>query len=433
MFRKFFKLDQLGTTPRREVLAGLTTFITMAYIIIVNPAILSAAGIPKDACTTATIISAFFGTMVMGLYANRPFAIAPYMGENAFIAYTVVAVLGYSWQTALGAVFVGGVLFTILTLLKVRSWLANSIPEGLKIAFAVGIGLFLAFIGLNDTGIVALGTESAPVQVGDLGNGTVLLGVLGFFLISLFMALRIKGAMLLGIIVVTALAFILGLAPLPEKIISMPPSLSSTFLKLDIAGALTWGFFSVILTVFVMDFVDTMGTLLGVAYKADMLDENGELPHIEKPMLADSLATVVGALLGTSTTGTFIESAAGVEEGGRSGLTAVTTGILFLLALFFAPLFTAVPACAYGPVLIVVGFTMVKPFVNLNMGDTTELVPAVATIVLMSFTYNLGVGMTAGFLLYPLMKLLTGKARQVHAGLWILGALSLMFYVFYPY
>ncbi|MBD3368731.1 NCS2 family permease [Candidatus Fermentibacteria bacterium] len=433
MIRKFFRLEELGSTPKREVLAGLTTFITMAYIIIVNPAILSAAGIPKDACTTATIISAFFGTMVMGLYANRPFAIAPYMGENAFIAYTVVAVLGYSWQTALGAVFVGGVLFTILTLLKVRSWLANSIPEGLKIAFAVGIGLFLAFIGLNDTGIVALGTESAPVQVGDLGSGTVLLALLGFFLISLLMALRVKGAMLLGIIVVTALAFITGLAPLPERIVSMPPSLSSTFLKLDIAGALTWGFFSVILTVFVMDFVDTMGTLLGVAYKADMLDENGELPHIEKPMLADSLATVVGSLLGTSTTGTFIESAAGVQEGGRSGLTAVTTGILFLLALFFAPLFTAVPACAYGPVLIVVGFTMVKPFVNLKTEDMTELVPAVATIVLMSFSYNLGVGMTAGFVLYPLMKVLTGRARQVHAGLWILGALSLLFYFFYPY
>jgi AGZA family xanthine/uracil permease-like MFS transporter len=433
MIRKLFKLDQLGTTPRREVLAGLTTFITMAYIIIVNPAILSAAGIPKDACTTATIVSAFFGTMVMGLYANRPFAIAPYMGENAFIAYTVVAVLGYSWQTALGAVFVGGVLFTILTLLKIRSWLANSIPEGLKIAFAVGIGLFLAFIGLNDTGIVTLGSPGAPVQVGDLGSGVVLLALLGFFLISLLMALRVKGAMLLGIIVVTAVAFITGLAPLPEKIISMPPSLSSTFLKLDIVGALTWGFFSVILTVFVMDFVDTMGTLLGVAYKADMLDENGELPHIEKPMLADSLATVVGALLGTSTTGTFIESAAGVEEGGRSGLTAVTTGILFLLALFFAPLFTAVPACAYGPVLIVVGFIMVKPFVKLKMDDMTELVPAVATIVLMSFTYNLGVGMTAGFVLYPLMKLLTGRAGQVNGGLWILGALSLLFYVFYPY
>ena len=433
MLQKVFKLEEMGTNVRTEVLAGITTFLTMAYIIVVNPAILSAAGIPKDACMTATILSAFFGTMVMGLYANRPFAIAPYMGENAFIAFTVVKVLGYSWQTALGAVFIGGVLFTILTVLKIRSWLANAIPQTLKIAFAAGIGLFLVFIGLNETGLVALGTPGAPVQVGDLGSTPVILAAAGIILIGTLMALRIRGAMLIGIAGVSIAAFITKAAPLPEGIVSSPPSLAPTLLQLDIAGALTWGFFSVILTVFVMDFVDTMGTLLGVATKADMLDENGELPHIEKPMLADSLATVVGALLGTSTTGAFIESASGVEEGGRTGLTAVTTGILFLLALFFAPLLTAIPAAAYGPVLIVVGFMMFKPLKAMNTEDMTELLPAMATIALMSFTYNLGVGMTAGFLLYPLLKLLTGKARVVPAGLWILGGLSLVFYIFYPY
>ncbi len=433
MLQRLFKLDEHNTNARTEFLAGITTFLTMAYIIVVNPAILSAAGIPKDACMTATILSAFFGTMIMGLYANRPFAIAPYMGENAFIAFTVVKVLGYSWQTALGAVFIGGVLFTLLTVLKVRSWLANAIPRTLKIAFAAGIGLFLVFIGLNETGMVALGTAGAPVHVGDLGSTPVILAATGIVLIGTLMALRIKGAMLIGIAGISAAAFITRAAPLPEGIVSSPPSLAPTLLQLDIAGALTWGFFSVILTVFVMDFVDTMGTLLGVATKADMLDENGELPQIERPMLADSLATVAGALMGTSTTGAFIESASGVEEGGRTGLTAVTTGILFLLALFFAPLLTAIPPAAYGPVLIVVGFTMLGPLKALNTEDLTEMLPAMATIALMSFTYNLGVGMTAGFLLYPLFKLLTGRAREVGTGLWVLGALSLLFYIFYPY
>lgn len=433
MIKEFFKLEELGTNVRQELVAGVTTFVTMAYIIVVNPKILEAAGIPFGPSMVATIISAFFGTLLMGIYAKRPFAIAPYMGENAFVAFTVVKVLGYSWQTAIGAIFIGGVLFTILTVLKMRSWLANSIPEGLKIGFAVGIGLFLTFIGLNETGIVTLGVPGAPVHVGDFHEPSVLLGIFGFLLIGMLMIRGVRGAILIGIVSVTFLSFLLNVTAMPERWISMPPDIRPIFLKLDVFGALQWGFFAVILTVFVMDFVDTMGTLIGVSYKAGFLDEKGNLPEIEKPMLCDALTTVVGALLGTTTTGTYIESATGIQAGGKSGLTSVFTAFLFLAALFFAPFFGAIPACAYGPALIVVGILMLSPIVRVKFDDLTEVFPVFCIIALMSFTYNLGIGMTAGFVVYPLLKALSGRLREIPLGLWVLAALSLLFFVFYPY
>ncbi|MEW6601851.1 MAG: NCS2 family permease [Nitrospirota bacterium] len=433
MLRNYFRLDELGTSVRQEVIAGITTFMTMAYIIIVNPKILEAAGIPFGPSMVATILSAFFGTLAMGVYAKRPFAIAPYMGENAFIAFTVVNVLGYSWQTAIGAIFIGGVLFTFLTVLNIRSWLANSIPTGLKIGFAVGIGLFLTFIGLNETGIVTLGVPGAPVHVGNFKEPGVLLAVAGFLLICFLMVRRVRGSILIGIISITILSFILKITPLPDRWVSMPPSVSPILFALDIKGAVTWGVFAVILTVFVMDFVDTMGTLIGVSYKAGLLDENGNLPEIEKPMLCDALATVVGSLLGTTTTGTYIESAAGIEAGGKSGLTSVVTAFMFLLALFFAPFFTSVPTFAYGPALIIVGMLMLTPITNIKFDDLTEMVPVFTIIILMSFTYNLGIGMTAGFIIYPLMKVVSGRVNEVPAGLWILTGMSLLFFIFYPY
>lgn len=428
-----FNLRGHNTDVGKEVLAGLTTFLTMSYIIVVNPAILGAAGIPKGPSMVATILSAVFGTLLMGFYANRPFAIAPYMGENAFIAYTVVKVLGYSWQTGLGAVFIGGVLFTILTLLKVRKWFVEAIPQSLKYSFAVGIGLFLTFIGLNEAGIVALGAPGVPVKVGQLNSLETLLAILGFIVIAALLIRKVRASILIGILFITLISYIFQVTKPPESWISTPPSLAPIFLKLDVLGALKWGFFSVILTVFVMDFVDTMGTLIGVSARAGMLDEKGNLPEVEKPMLADALATVAAALLGTTTTGTYIESAAGIEAGGRTGLTAVVTAGLFLLALFFAPFLTAVPAHAYGPALVIVGAMMLEPIRRIDFSDYTELIPSFAVITLMSFTYNLGIGMTAGFVIYPLLKLISGRAREVSAGTWVLGALSLIFYVFYPY
>ncbi len=430
---RFFGLKELGTDIKTEVLAGIVTFLTMAYIIIVNPAILSVAGIPKEAAMVATIISATFGTLLMGIYAKRPFAIAPYMGENAFVAYTVVKILGYSWQTALGAVFIGGILFTLLTILRLRSWLSKAIPQTLKYSFAVGIGLFLTFIGLNESGIVKLGVPGAPVHVGNIGNPSTLLAVFCFILIGVLMIRRIKGSILIGILITTFLAFLFGIKSVPTKWVSLPPSLGPTFLKLDIMGALNWGFISVILTLFVMDFIDTMGTLIGVSARAGFLDDKGNLPEIEKPMLCDALATVAGSLLGTTTTGTFIESASGIEEGGKSGLTSVVCGLLFLLALFFSPFFTAIPSLAYGPALIMVGVLMLNAATKINFQDYTELIPGFMVIVLMSFTYNIGIGITAGFVLYPIFKIVSGRTREIPSGLWILWILSILLFVFYPY
>ncbi|MCK4672388.1 NCS2 family permease [candidate division WOR-3 bacterium] len=433
MLEKIFKLQEHGTNVKTEVIAGFTTFMTMAYIIIVNPAILEAAGIPKGPSMVATILSAFFGTLLMGVYAKRPFAIAPYMGENAFVAYTVVKILGYSWQTALGAIFIGGVLFTIITILKLRSWLANAIPKSLKYSFAVGIGLFLAFIGLNEGGIVQVGVPGAPVRIGDIRSQAVLLAIAGILIIGILMVRKVKGSILIGILGTTFLAFILGIAKPPSQLVSLPPSLSPIFLKLNIVGALSWGFFAVILTVFIMDFVDTMGTLIGVSARAGFLDKNGNLPEIKKPMLADALATVFGALVGTTTAGTFIESAAGIEEGGRTGLTAVVTAFLFLICLFFAPLFTSIPPQAYGAALVIVGMMMISVVTKIDFKDFTELIPAFFVIILMSFTFNLGIGITAGFVLYPIFKVVTGKWKEIRPGLWVLFVLSVLFYIFYPY
>ncbi|MBG0775769.1 MAG: NCS2 family permease [Desulfovibrionaceae bacterium] len=433
ILERMFRLKAHGTTPMREVVAGLTTFATMSYIIVVNPKILEAAGMPFGAAMTATILSAFFGSLAMGLYANRPFALAPYMGENAFIAFTVVKVLGYSWQTALGAVFVGGVLFTFFTLFGVRRWLIESIPRSLKLSFIVGIGLFLTFIGLNTVGLVTMGVPGAPVKFGNIADPSVLLAVAGVVLITVLMARRVPGALILGILIVSAAAYALGAAPLPDRLVGAPPSPGPVFLQLDIPGALTWGFFSVILTIFVMDFVDTMGSLYAVSFRGGLLDENDDLPNIERPLLVDALATVVGALLGTTTTGVYIESGTGIEAGGRTGLTAVTTALLFLLALFLAPLFVAVPHCAYGPCLIIVGMLMMRPFSEMEFDDLTEVLPTFLVVILMSFTYNLGIGMTAGFASYPIVKTLGGKGREVNAGMWVLCAVSVLFFAFYPH
>jgi AGZA family xanthine/uracil permease-like MFS transporter len=405
----------------------------MAYIIIVNPKILEAAGMPFGASMVATILSAAFGTLLMGLYAKRPFAVAPYMGENAFIAFTVVKVMGYSWQTALGAIFISGVLFTLLTVFKIRTWLADAIPESLKIGFAVGIGLFLTFIGLNETGIIRLGVEGAPVRVGNFHEATVLLAVLGLILMAFLMMKQIKGAILIGIVAVTIVAFAAQLAPLPDRWVSLPPDISPILLQLDIPAALSWGIFSVILTVFVMAFLDTLGTLFALAYKADLVDGQGNLPEIEKPMMVDAISTSVAALLGTSTTGAYIESATGIAAGGKSGLTAVVVALLFLLALFFAPFVSAIPAFAYGPSLVIVGVLMFSPITRLRFDDVSETIPVFSVIVMMSFTFNIGIGMTAGFILHLLFKLLSGASRQVKPGLWVLAALSLLFFVFYAF
>ncbi|MDD2336169.1 MAG: NCS2 family permease [Geobacteraceae bacterium] len=430
--KKYFSFDRHQTSYRRETLAGFTTFITMAYIIIVNPAILEVAGIPRGPSTTATILATVFGTLVMGLYAKRPFAIAPYMGENAFVSFTVVKALGFSWQEALGAVFIAGILFTVLTVLKIRGWLADAIPTSLKYSFAVGIGMFITFIGLNETGIVVLGVPGAPVRLGNLAQPSVILALCGLLLTVLLMLWKVRGALMIGILATTFLSMLSGVTKVPEAILSLPPSPAPIFLQLDLSSALTPKFLPVVLTIFVMAFADTIGTLIGLSARAELLDKDGNLPEIEKPMLADALATTMAPLLGTTTTGAYVESAAGIEEGGRTGFVSVVTAGLFLLALFFSPLFTSVPSHAYGVALIIIGSFMITPLTKIVFDDLTELLPAFLTIVLISFTYNIGVGITAGLVVWPLFKTLTGRMKEVPAGAWILALISLSFFIFYP-
>ncbi|HEY1265522.1 MAG TPA: NCS2 family permease, partial [Terriglobales bacterium] len=337
------------------------------------------------------------------------------------------------WQTALTAVFLGGLLFLLLTIFRLRQWLVDAVPPALRYSFAVGIGLFLTFIGLNETGIVMLGSAGAPVRTGHLTAAPVMVAIFGFLLMAVLMIRRFPAAILVGILATAFLAFAVGVAERPHAWIGIPPSLSPIFFKLDFKGTFTWAFFPVVLTIFIMAFVDTMGTLIGVSARAGFLDQNGNLPQIERPMLVDAASTTLAAVLGTSTSGAYIESAAGVEAGGRTGLTAVVTAICFAGTLFFAPFVASIPRQAYGPALIVVGLLMLEPIAKIRFDDFTELIPAFAVVALMSFTYNIGVGITAGFVLYPFCKLVVRRQGEVRPGLWVLAGLSLLFFIFYPY
>jgi len=447
-----FKLDQHGTNVRTEVVAGVTTFVTMAYIIVVNPAILAFAGIPTGPSTIATILTAVFGCLLMGLYANRPIAVAPYMGENAFIAFGL-ATLGISWQQRLGTVFLAGALFLVLTLMRARTWLANSISASLKHSFAAGIGLFLLFIGLYETGIVTSGvtgmavenlpvaagkvlSPAVPVQIGHLRQPRVLLAIGGFVLMAILLFWRVRGGILIGIAVTGAVGMALGLAEPPKQVLALPwvaaYDLREIAFKLDLAGVLRLSFLPILLTLFLMSFLDTLGTLVGVGAAGGFLDEQGNFPQIERPMLVDASACMFAALVGTSTSGAFIESATGIREGGRTGLTAVVTGLLFAVAMFFIPLAESLQHLqfAYGPALIMVGVLMVASARHINFDDLTEAVPAVTTIAMMLFTYNIANGLTAGLVLYPLMKLAAGRFKELTGGAMVLGLLCAGYYVF---
>ena len=430
---RLFALDAHKTTLTRELIAGLTTFTTMSYIVVVNPAILSSAGIPEGPSFVATALVCVFGCYFMAFYANRPFAVAPYMGENAFIAYTVCRALGIRWQAALAAVFISGVLFVLMTVFHLRRWVVEGVPTSLRFSFAVGMGFFLTFIGLNEAGLVRVGVPGAPVQAGYLASPAALVAIFGIVLQAILLIRKVPGAILIGIMITAIAAFVSKVAAAPHGLVSMPPSLAPILWKLDFRGALTWQAFPVVLTMFVMAFVDTMGTLIGVSARAGFLDKDGQLPQIERPMLVDAITTCIAPALGTTISGAYMESATGIEVGGRSGLTVLVTGSCFLLTLFFAPLVAAIPAVAYGPALIIVGLFMLAPITRIDFADYSESIPAFAVVSLMAFTFNIAIGICAGFVLYPLCKMVAGKSRELKPGLWVLTALSLAFFIFYPY
>jgi len=450
--RPRFDLQAHGTTVRTEVLGGVTTFATMAYIIVVNPAILALAGFPPGATTVATIVVAVFGTLLMGLHANRPIAVAPYMGENAFLAFSLAA-MGIAWPLMLGAVFVSGLAFLLITVLGLRTWLARSVSRSLRHSFAVGIGLFLTLIGLYQAGIVTsaaaglpsealagpgglLRAPTTPLRIGDLRDPEVGLCLFGILLTVLLLIRRVRGAILIGIVGTAVAGLAFGYAEAPRAVFALPFvgewSLAPVFLKLDVPGVLEISFLPVLLTLFLMGFLDTLGTLVGVGAAGGLLDEDGRFPQIERPMLVDALSSTLAALVGTSTSGAYIESATGIREGARTGLAAVTTAGLFALSLFFIPLVEPLQRLhyAYAPALVVVGLLMVSSVRNVDFDDLTELVPAFATIVMMVFTYNIANGLTAGLLLYPLVKAGAGRGREVSGGAWVLCALCASYYVF---
>ncbi|GAB3452527.1 NCS2 family permease [Massilia terrae] len=420
MLDTFFRLKESGTDARTEIVAGVTTFLTMAYIIFVNPSILSSAGMDKDAVFVATCIVSALGTLVMGLYANYPIAMAPGMGLNAYFAFAVVGGMGIAWQSALGAVFVSGCLFILVTVLGLRGMIVAGIPRSLRTAITVGIGLFLALIALKSAGIVTA-SEPTLVKVGDLHKPAPLLAIIGFFLIVALDTLRVRGAILIGILAITVLSFFFG-GNTFHGIFSAPPSVSPTLFKLDIKGALSSGILNVVLVFFLVELFDATGTLMGVANRAGLLVE-GKMGRLNKALLADSAAIVAGSMLGTSSTTAYIESAAGVQAGGRTGLTALTVAVLFLAALFIAPLAGVVPAYATAPALLFVACLMLRDLVDIDWHDTTESVPAAITALAMPFTYSIAEGIAFGFITYCVLKLLTGRARDVAPVIWVIAAL----------
>lgn len=419
---KLFKLKENNTNIKTEIIAGITTFMTMSYILAVNPAILSEAGMDKGGVFTATILASVIATVMMGIYANHPFALSAGMGLNAYFAYTVVLQKGNSWQFALTAVFIEGIIFLIMSLFKMREKIFNSIPMTLKKAVSVGIGLFIAFIGLSGSQIVVQG-KGVPLTLGNLLTPGVAVTVFGLIVTGVLLHKKIKGAILYGIILSTILAIIVGITSLPEKVISIPPSVMPVAMKMEWSKVFTIDMAVTVFAFLFVDVFDTIGTLIGVSTKANMLDKDGNFPRVGKALLSDAVGTTVGAMLGTSTITTYVESSAGVSEGGRTGLTAIITSALFMLSLFLAPLFTMIPAQATAPALILVGLFMMSPIREIDFSDYTEAIPAFFTIVMMPFAYSIAQGIVFGMVSYVILKVLSGKFKDVSILMYILGIL----------
>lgn len=422
---KFFKLKENGTNVKSEIIAGITTFMTMAYILAVNPSILSATGMDKGAVFTATVVSSIVATLIMGLLANLPFALAPGMGLNAFFAYTVVLGMGYSWQTALTAVFIEGIIFLVLTIFNVREAIVNSIPLNMKRAISVGIGLFIAFIGLQNSKII-INNDATLISLGDITSGSPLLAIIGLLITSLLLAYNVKGAILIGILLTTLIGIPMGITQLSPYASFAPPSLEPVAFKLDFANILHPNMFIVLFTFLFVDMFDTVGTLVGVCTKANMLTKGGEVPRCKQALFADAVGTIFGACMGTSTVTTYVESASGVAEGGKTGLTAVVVAILFTISLFLSHIFLSIPSAATAPALIIVGLFMMTPILEINLTDYTEAIPSFVCIIFMPFAYSIADGITFGILAFTLLKLLTGRTKEITLFTWILAALLLI-------
>ncbi|MBN2814243.1 MAG: NCS2 family permease [Bacteroidales bacterium] len=426
MLEKLFHLKENHTNSRTEIIAGITTFMTMAYILAVNPLILSATGMDRDAVFTATALSSFVAIAIMAFFANLPIALAPGMGLNAFFAYTVVIQMGYSWEVAITGVFIEGILFIILSFFKVREAIINSIPINLKHAISVGIGLYIALIGFSNAGIIVQ-NDATLVSLGDLSDPKALLALSGIVITGILLVFKLKGALVFGIIITTLIGIPMGITPLPENgPVSLPPSLEPVWFSFDFSKLFTVDMLLVIFTFLFVDIFDTVGTLVGVCSKADLLDSRGNVPKASQALLADAIGTTAGAMLGTSTVTSYIESASGVQAGGRTGLTSLTVGILFLVSLFLAPVFLMIPGSATAPALVIVGLFMISPIQRINLDDYSESLPVFLTIIIMPLAYSISEGIAFGILSFVLIKTFTGKWKEISITLYILALLFLL-------
>lgn len=423
----YFEISKNGSNTKREIVAGLTTFMTMAYILIVNPSILAAAGMDQGAVFTATALSAFVATMLTGLYAKLPFAQAPGMGLNAFFAYTVVVGMGYSYQFALTAVFLEGIIFILLTLCNVREAIVDSIPECIKKGISVGIGLLIALIGLEGAGIVVHPADGGTIlALGNITKGAGLLAIIGLLITGILLAKNVRGALFFGMMITAIIGIPFGITPMPTGFMSAPPSISGVLFDFEWHNIFSVDMVIVLFTLLFMDLFDTIGTLVGVATKAKMLDENGKVPNIKKALLSDAIGTTFGACVGTSTVSTFVESASGVAEGGRTGLTAVTTAVMFGLSLLFAPIFASITPAVTASALILVGLFMIEPIRSINLEDYTESIPAFLTMIMMPFSYSISDGIIFGVISYIILKLFTGKVKEISITTVIIGVIFLL-------
>lgn len=430
-FEKQFKLKENNTDVKTEIMAGITTFMTMGYILAVNPDMLSLTGMDKGGVFTATAISAMIATLIMAFYANYPFALASGMGLNAFFAFTIVLGDGHTWQFALTAVFLEGIIFLILSLFKIREAIFDAIPANLKKSVSVGIGLFIALIGLSSSGIAVQG-DGVILALGNLKSPEALLTLIGLLITGVLLIKNVKGALLIGIVTTTIIGIPMGVTMLPESgnYITLPPSMKNVMFQFEWENILTWDMLLIVFTFLFVDVFDTVGTLIGVSSKAGMLDEDGKLPKVSQALFADAVGTVAGACLGTSTVTTFVESASGVADGGRTGLTALSTAVMFGLALFFAPIFGMVPGSATAPALILVGLFMMSSIKDVDFTDFTEAIPAFLTIIMMPFAYSIAEGIVFGMVSYVLLKLFTGKGKEVSALMYVLALLFVLKSIF---
>ena len=428
MLEKIFKLKESNTTVQTELLAGFTTFITMAYIIFVNPQMMSSAGMDLGASFVGTCIAASIACVVMGCYANWPVGLAPGMGLNAFFTYTVVGEMGYSWEIALGAVFIAGILFWIMSITPIRQWILESIPMNLRIAMGSGVGLFIGIIGLKNGGII-VPNEATLISMGNILKAETMLAMLGFLLIAILAVRKVPGAILIGVVMITFVSILIGIIEF-QGLVSLPPPFMPVFMKLDILGALDLAMISVIMSFLFVNLFDTAGTLLGVANQAKLADESGTINNLDKALKADSSSSAVGAFLGCAPVTSYVESSAGVEAGGRTGLTAVTVGFLFLVAIFFSPLASIIPAHATSGALIYVAILMLGGMERLNWSDTSELLPALIIIVMIQLTFSIANGIALGFISYVVLKIASGKISLISSGAWFLTLVFLSKFIF---